>query len=169
MMQTTLQTQGTAAPSREQIQQTQMKVMYLGLAMALGLPLILMAVGYFIRQSGSLAEGSASPERLFFYALLAVAISEIPAALFLKKAMLKPLSPSDTGQAVPSTDYVFSRYLVIFNLSAACPVYGLVWYLLGGTLPEFALFAVIGLIIFRLTRPSTEFFYSLFGVRPAIE
>jgi hypothetical protein len=162
-------THGAAAPTGTQIQQTQLKVMFAGLALTLALPAILVVVGSLLRQGDAAAVGAQPPQRILFYALLAVAASEIPAALILRKVMLKPLPTSDPGQAVPTTAYVFSRYLVMFNLAAACSVYGLVWYLLGGTLPEFALFAVIGLVIFRLVRPSTEFFHSLFGARPAIE
>lgn len=162
-------THQSTSPNSTQIRETQVRVMYLGLALTLGVTVLLLMVGYFLRQGRAVDEVTAAPQRMLFYALLAVALSEVPAALFMKKFMLKPLAASDAGVQVPTTDYVFSRYLVLFNLAAACPVYGFVWYILGGTLPEFALFAVIGLIIFRLVRPSTEFFYSLFGTRPAIE
>jgi len=167
--QTQSTTHGAAAPSQAEIQHTQLRVMYLGLAYSLGLPLVLLVVGYFVRLGNADIESAQPQERVMFYALLAVALMEIPTSLFLKKIWLKPLSTSTAGQAVPTTAFVFSRYLVMLNLAAACSAYGLVWYLMGGTLPEFALFAVIGLIIFRLVRPSTEFFFSLFGVRPAIE
>ena len=159
----------TSAPNTTQIQQTQMKVMYLGLAYTLGLPLVLFAVAAVVRPDGGTSGGEPWSNRVMFYALLAVALMEIPTALFLKKVMLKPLPTSEPGQPIPTTGFVFSRYLIIFNLAAACSVYGLVWHILGGTLAEFALFALIGLVIFRLTRPTTEFFFSLFGVRPAIE
>jgi FtsH-binding integral membrane protein len=165
------QTHQSITPNNTQIHQTLMKVMYLGMALTLGSSLVLGLVGFLLRQNGAGAttppEG---PEQVLFYALLAVAVAELPTALFLKKAMLKPLGESGGATtAIPTTSYVFSRYLVLFNLAGACPVYGFVWYFLGGTLPEFVLFAAIGLVIFRLVRPTTEFFYSLFGVRPAIE
>lgn len=166
-------THQTATPNRTQIRETLMKVMYLGMALTLGVSAVLCVAGYLLRQNGigaGVGTTSAEPERVFFYALLAVAISELPMALLLKKKMLKPLPDSGTtGVAIPTTSYVLSRYMVLLNLAAACPVYGFVWYILGGTLPEFVLFAAIGLIIFRLVRPEAEFFYSLFGTRPAIE
>lgn len=164
------QTHSTTAPNSTQIRETHLKVIYLGMALTLGLSAALLLVGYFLRQNVAADGTTAEPQRIFLYALLAVALSELPVALFMKKLMLKPLPESGTGgAAIPTTSYVLSRYMVLFNLAAACPVYGFVWYFLGGTLPEFVLFAVIGLIIFRLVRPQAEFFYSLFGVRPAIE
>lgn len=163
-------THQSSAPNTTQIRETHLKVMYLGMALSLGIPTLLLVLGYFLRTSSGLGDTVAEPNRMLFYALLVVACSELPAALIMKKTLLKPLPDSQAQSAsIPTTDYVFSRYLVLFSLAAACPVYGLVWYLMGGTMPEFVLFAVIGLIIFRLSRPSTEFFFSLFGVRPAIE
>lgn len=164
-MNTDVMTPAGVVPNQSQIRQCLLKVVYLGLAMTIGLPLVLLLVGFVIRQASG--ESVDAPQRIFLYALMAVAVAEIPAALFIRKTLLKPLP--ETGGTAPTTAYVFSRYLVIFNLAGACSFYGMVWYLLGGTLPEFALFAVIGLVIFRLVRPSTEFFFSLFGVRPAIE
>ena len=160
---------GTAAPNSTQIRNAHVKVMYAGMALTLGFPAVLLLVGHLLRPDAAPADQTAVPGRVLFYALLAVALAEIPAALIVKKVLLRPLTEALPPAAVPTVSTVFSRYLVLFNLAAACPVYGLVWYLLGGTMPEFVLFAVVGLLIFRLVRPSTEFFYSLFGARPAIE
>lgn len=165
----TQSTHTTSPPNATQIQQTHVKIIYLGLAYTIGVPLVLFAAAALIRPYGGSSGDEQLSSRVMFYALLAVALMEIPTALYLKKLLLKPLSTSEPDQAIPTTGYVFSRYLIIFNLAAACSVYGFVWQFLGGTLSEFALFAVIGLVIFRLTRPSTEFFFSLFGVRPAVE
>ena len=143
--------------------------MYLGLALSLGSAVVFLLVGYLLRHGGVVEAAEPTREsQVMFYSLLFVAVSEVPLALFLKKTFLKPIKGSE-GVPIPTTNFIQSRYLVLFNLAAACSCYGFVWYLLGGTLPEFALFAVIGLIIFRLVRPSAEFFFSLFGVRPAIE
>jgi hypothetical protein len=162
-------TPGAAVPNSTQIRAAHVKVIYAGMALTLGFPAMLLLVGHLLRQGAAPPDPAAGPQRVLFYALLAVALSEIPAALIVKKVLLKPLAASDSPAAVPTTSTVFSRYLILFNLAAACPVYGLVWYLLGGELPEFVLFAVVGLVIFRLVRPSTEFFHSLFGAHPAIE
>ena len=159
-------------PNSTQIGEAHLKVMYLGLVLCLLLPIVVVGAGYLVRQ---FVQGGAPPEpdsqsRILFYALLFVAVSELPVALFLKKQMLKPLPTSGAPpENAPTRAYIISRYLVIFNLAAACSIYGFVWFFLGGTFGEFVLFAVIGLVIFRLVRPSREFFYSLFGVRPAIE
>lgn len=170
-MSTTMQstTHSATAPTQMQIREALVRVMYIGLALSLGLAMVFLLVGFLLRQGGAMEAAAPTREnRVMFYALLFVAVSEVPLALFLKKIFLKPLAESG-GAAVPTTSFIQSRYLVLFNLAAACPCYGFVWYLMGGTLPEFALFAVIGLLIFRLVRPSAEFFFSLFGVRPAIE
>ena len=159
-------------PNQTQIRDAHEKVLFLGLALNLLLPAVVLAAGFLVRQvvfgGGALVVDD--PSRVMFYVLLFVAASEIAVALFLKKIMLKPLPVTgEPADNVPTTTFVVSRYLVVFNLAAACSIYGFVWFMLGGTVAEFVLFAVIGLIIFRLVRPSKEFFYSLFGVRPAIE
>jgi hypothetical protein len=162
-------THTTTAPNPTQIRDTYMKVLYLGMGLTLGFAIVLLLTGYFLKQSGI---GDAEPtaqSKVLFYALIAVAMSELPVALFLKKSFLKPLPESSSGANIPTTSYVLSRYLILFNLAAACNFYGFVWYLLGGTMQEFVLFAAIGLIIFRVVRPSIEYFFSLFGTRPAIE
>jgi len=159
-------------PNSTQIRDAHMKVMYLGLVLCLLLPMVVVGAGYLVRQFIQAGEPPTpdSQARIFFYALLFVAVTELPVALLIKKRMLKPLSTTGPPpENAPTTAHIISRYLVIFNLAAACSIYGFVWFFLGGTFGEFALFAVIGLIIFRLVRPSQEFFYSLFGVRPAME
>jgi hypothetical protein len=159
-------------PNSTQIRDAHIKVMYLGLVLCLLLPIAVVGAGYLVRQyiQGGDPPAPDSQSQVIFYALLFVAVSELPVALLIKKQMLKPLPTKGTPpESVPTTAFVISRYLVIFNLAAACSIYGFVWFFLGGTFGEFVLFAVIGLIIFRLVRPSQEFFYSLFGVRPATE
>jgi hypothetical protein len=159
-------------PNPTQIGEAHMKVMFLGLVLCLLLPIAIGGAGFLVRHfvQGGEPPAPESQSRIFFYALLFVAVSELPVALFLKKQMLKPLPTTGVPpENAPTTAYIISRYLVIFNLAAACSLYGFVWFFLGGTFGEFVLFAVIGLIIFRLVRPSREYFYSLFGVRPAIE
>ena len=167
------QTPGTTAtpPNQTQIREAHMKIMYLGLLFNLVVPAVILAAGLAFRKfvQGGDFEGTANAQRFLLYALLAVAVSEVPVALFIKKQMLKPLPIGGATGPAPTVDFVISRYIVLFSLAVAPSIYGFVWFMLGGSLPEFVLFALVSLIIFRLVRPSAEFFYSLFGVRPAVE
>jgi hypothetical protein len=159
------------APNPTQLREGHMRAMMLGLVLNLLLPAVIVAIGYFLRRIMDAESETAimDPESLqiLFFALLLVAVSEIPVVLFLKKLLLKPLPSNQAADAdVPSVTFVISRFVLLYAVALSPSIYGLVYYLLGGEFRFFVLFGVISLLIFRLARPSQEFFYSLFGVRP---
>ena len=162
----------TGVPNHTQLREAHMKTIYMGLILNMLLPIVVILAGLGVRHfvQGGAAEPVTDQTRIIFYALLFVAVSEIGVTIFLKKLFLKPLSTTEAPPAsIPTIAFIQSRYLILFNLAFAPTIYGFVWYFLGGELQEFVLFAVISLIIFRLVRPSADFFYSLFGARPAVE
>ena len=79
----------TSVPNQNQLRESHMRIMYLGLVMNLLLPIVLLFVGLGVRQfiqGGEVTAGEGN--RVFFYALLFVALSEIGVTLVLKKQFL---------------------------------------------------------------------------------
>ena len=162
----------TVVPNQTQLGEAHMKVIYMGLILNMLLPIVVILAGLGVRHfvQGGEAGPVTDQTRIMFYALLFVAVSEIGVTIFLKKLFLKPLpTTGEPSESIPTIAFIQSRYLILYNLAFAPAIYGFVWYFLGGELKEFVLFAVISLIMFRLVRPSADFFYSLFGARPAVE
>jgi len=157
--------------NQSQLREAHMRIIYLGLVLNLLMPIVIVVAGYFIRQtmnSGGQSWGAAPDTvRILFWALLAVALSEVGVTLFLRKTLLQPnMRPAETSDPQTDIPHVQSRYIVLFALALSPAFYGLVLYLLGGEFREFVLFAVISLVIYRLVRPGQDFFYALFGARP---
>jgi len=67
------------------------QMLYLGLALNLGIPLGLLAIGFLLRKNGVGANPTPNL-KLFFWVLFFVSVSELLAIFFLKKVFL-PSSP----------------------------------------------------------------------------
>ncbi len=95
---------------------------------------------------------------LFFYILLAVSAGEVPTILVFKRNILKPISGD--GGTVETPSYGNKSLMVFVLLTFACSfsptIYGLIYYLLGGTWEHFALFVAISFLLFQLFKPKLE-------------
>jgi len=157
----------------EEIRKSHMQMVFKGLIMNLLIPGVLVIAGVALRNimfSGDVDQVIKDEKDLqvFFYALMFVAVMDVPVVLFLKKTLLKPLdlaAGSETTE-VPTPSKIAAQYTILYNLSMAASVWGFIYYMLGGAFEYFILFALISLITFRLIRPSAVFYYSLFGERP---
>lgn len=157
----------------DEIRKSHMQIVLKGLIMNLLIPAVLVGAGVALRNimfSGDTDQIIKTEEdiQVFFYALMFVAIMDIPVVLFLKKILLKPLDLAAGSESteVPTLSKIAAQYTILYNFSMAASVWGFIYYLLGGTIEYFILFALISLLTFRLIRPSNEFYYSLFGERP---
>ena len=156
---------------REDVRQSHIKVVFMGLVMNLLIPGILVAAGVALRNvmgSGDTHQimGSVQLQTLF-NALMFVSLSQVPIIFILKKKILKPLSEASGSDPanVPTLSQILSRYTILYMISMSSSVYGFIYYMLGGQFEFFILFALISLLTFRLIRPSAAFYYSLFGER----
>ena len=138
------------------IERMHSRLLNLGLLMNVFTPVVLIFVGVFVRNRGMEA-GAGTDLGIFFWVLIAVAVSEIPAIYFVKRTFLsrarsfqKRGGQSDVGQTVVQMG------MIIFALSLAPTIYGLVYYLLGGSLERFVLFAAFTLFCFMLFKPKQE-------------
>ena len=138
------------------IERMHSKLLNLGLLMNVFTPVVLIFVGVFVRNRG-IEAGAVADLGIFFWVLLAVAISEIPAVYFVKRTLLsRGRSFQKSGEQCGVGQTVIQMGMIIFALSLAPTIYGLVYYLLGGSLERFVLFAAITLFLFLVFKPKQE-------------
>jgi hypothetical protein len=133
------------------------KVVYLGIVMNVFVPALLVILGIFLQSRGIVTKPIKSLD-LFLIILLIVSATEVFFVFFFRKKFfpgrnhLKEKASVKTG-----TEDDFIRYtLIIFSMCLSPTIYGLVYYLLGGTLEWFVIFACITLICFRFFKPGLE-------------
>jgi hypothetical protein len=131
--------------------------LYLGIIMNVFVPAILVILGIFLRSKG-IGTSPIKSLNLMLIILLAVSASEVFFVIFFRKKFF--LSGNDQKEKTSiktGTEDEFIRYtLIIFSLCLSPTIYGLVYYLLGGTLQWFVIFACITLICFRFFKPGLE-------------
>lgn len=132
------------------------KLLNLGLLMNVFTPVVLIFVGVFVRNRG-IEAGAVTDLGIFFWVLIAVAVSEIPAIYIVKRTFLsRARSFQKQGEQSTVGQTVIQMSMIIFALSLAPTIYGLVYYLLGGSLERFVLFAAFTLFCFMLFKPKQE-------------
>jgi hypothetical protein len=136
--------------------QVHSRLFNLGLVLNVFVPVALIVSGGLIKTRG-IDFGNKKDLELFFWVLLAVALSEIPAIYFVKRTLLSQgrSSMRESGN-VTAEQTLFRMGIITFSLSLAPSIYGLVYYLLGGTLEKFILFAAITLFCFLVFKPKLE-------------
>jgi hypothetical protein len=128
----------------------------LGLLMNVFAPVILIVVGGLLRAQKVVLPGN-TDLKTFFWVLLAVAASEIPAIYLVRKTLLGRRRISTKTGLQPSAEQVLMQWgIITFSLTLAPSVYGLVYYLLGGSLEKFVLFAAITLFCFLVFKPKED-------------
>ena len=133
------------------------KAVYLGIIMNVFVPAILVILGIFLRSKG-IGTSPIKSLDLILVILLAVSASEVFFVFFFrKKFFLSENSQREKASMKTGTEDEFIRYtVIIFSLCLSPTIYGLVYYLLGGTLQWFVIFVCITLICFRFFKPSLE-------------
>jgi hypothetical protein len=133
------------------------KTVYLGLLLNVFIPAILVISGLFLRSKGVGANPIKALDLLLIILLL-VSGTEVFFVFFFRSRFfssgnrLKEKATMRTG-----TEDDFMRYsLILFSLCLSPTIYGFVYYLLGGTLKWFIIFALVTFICFRFFKPSLE-------------
>lgn len=152
----------------ESLEKIHAKILKLGLAIDIFLPLVIFFLAVYLRDRLIQAQTVKNLD-LFFYVLLAVSLSEVAAIFIIKRqfsarfALKKVGQGSNPAQEVPNvnTRQPVDRNLlnfatVIFVLCFSPTIYGLAYYLLGGTWEHFALFVAITFLFFQLFKPKME-------------
>lgn len=132
------------------------KLFNLGLLMNVFAPVAIIFIGALFKAKGIGISGK-TDLTVLFWVLLAVAISEIPAIYIVRKVLLNGRRSSPEVHSPRTTEQVLTQWAIItFSLALAPSIYGLVYYLLGGSLERFVLFAAITLFCFLVFKPKEE-------------
>lgn len=135
------------------------KPLYLGLAINIFIPVLFVAVAYFIDKSGD-RTATVPPETLniLFWALAFVSLIDGIAAIYFKqKLFFAPMIQSKETFDSDLSARVTTASIVCYAMTTAIAVYGFVLYLLGGVFNHLLLFAFISFIAFQLIRPRYKF------------
>jgi hypothetical protein len=152
----------------ESLEKIHAKILKLGLAIDIFLPLVIFFLAVYFRDRLIHFQTMKNFD-LFFYVLLAVSLSEVVAIFIIKRQFSARLAQKKLGQGsspaqeVPDVDTrqpvdrnLLSFATVIFSLCISPAIYGLVYYLLGGTWERFALFVAITFLFFQLFKPKMD-------------
>ena len=131
-------------------------LLYLGLVLNFLAPAVLLSLGLFLRSQGIGVEPIEGLDFLLWI-LLAVSGGEVLAIYFLKKRILFAQNmPKVKDQGASAQRVLVRSALILFSLCLSPAIYGLVYFLLGGTVERFVLFIAITLLCFVLFKPKLE-------------
>ncbi len=144
-------------------------MLYLGLVLNLAIPLGLLAIGFLLRKNG-VGDHPVPNLKLFFWVLIFLSVSEVLAIHFFKKSFFAKFSKKSQLTISPSLiqKSILTFSIIIFSLSLVPSIYGLVYFLLGGSFEEFILFIIITFLGFRIFKPNLEEMKKLQGLATAI-
>jgi hypothetical protein len=128
----------------------------LGLLMNLLAPAVIIFVGVVVRASLP-AVAPSTDLRILFWVLLAVALSEIPVIYLVKrKLLLGNKHAGQVGRSATAEQALLQWGIITYSLGLAPSIYGLVYYIMGGSSERFVLFAAITLFCFLVFKPKQE-------------
>lgn len=135
------------------------KPIYIGLAMNVFFPVAVLVAAYFADrpdlQSAPLQNENLST---LFWILAIVSVVDGAVAIFLKqKLFFMPLITSKENFAEDLAAGTFRSSIVCFAVTTAISVYGMVFYIVGGTFHQLIFFVFISFIAFQLIRPRHDF------------
>ena len=132
------------------------RLLNLGLLLNVLAPAVLIFVGAFLKARGVGGNGI-SDLRVFFWVLIVVALSEIVVIYIIKRSFLSGSKAFQRSRRYVTAEQTLVQCaVIIFSLALAPTIYGLVYYLFGGTLERFILFAAITLFCFLVFKPKLE-------------
>lgn len=137
------------------------RLAYLGLAVDVLIPTIFFALGLFLRSSGQVLNKDKPPLlpaaklQLLWIVLLIVSVADIALGLIIRWRMLKPVRAAQKAQKMGlRIEQTIQRgAIAIYVICLAPALYGLLFYLLGGTVEQFVTFIAITLVAYQLLRP----------------
>jgi len=123
------------------------------------IPLILLGLGYLLRHSAFL-EPKELDVQLVLIILFVVSLVDLGVIYFLKKRLLSNFissaeRPSLSARLEPEKAGL-NFALLIYALALAPSLYGLVYFLLGGSLNWFILFVAVTMLGFLIFKPKEE-------------
>ena len=152
----------------ESLEKIHAKILKLGLVIDIFLPLVIFFLAVYFRDRLIQVQTMKNLD-LFFYVLLAVSLSEVAAIFIIKRQFSVRFTRTNVGHGFnlaqevtdvnirqPLDRNLLSFATVIFALCFSPTIYGLIYFILGGTWERFALFVAITFLLFQLFKPKME-------------
>jgi len=136
------------------------KPVFIGLLINIFFPVGVVAVAYFtgqhdLQSNATIPTGS---KAILFWALAAVSIVDGGVAILLRHRLFyKSMISSEPTFAEDLSRGIFNGSIICYAITAAITIYGLIFYLYGGTLQQLVFFIVISFISFQVIRPRHGF------------
>ncbi len=133
------------------------RLLNLGLVLNVLVPVILLSGGAFLKSKG-VGFSSGGNLKILFLVLMIAGVGEIPLIYIMRKSFLstQKISQKERKRHMAAEQVLFQWGVLIFSLSLSPTIYGLVYYLLGGSLERFVLFIAITLFSFVVFKPKLE-------------
>ncbi len=135
------------------------KPLYMGLLINIFIPVLILGIAYYLESERAVeARMSADDLNIFFWALAAVAIVDGGIAIILKQKRF--FAPMIKSKETFADDFAAGAYrisILCYALTSSISLYGLVFYVLGGTLAHLFFFVFVSFIAFQLIRPRLGF------------
>ena len=135
------------------------KPVYFGLLMNIFVPVVILGVAYYLDKSGG-AQGTIQKSELniLFWMLAAVSLADGAMAIYFRhKKFMAPMIRSKETFEEDITRGVFTQSIICYSMTTAIAVYGLVFYLMGGSFMHLFFFVFLSFIAFQLIRPRYGF------------
>ena len=141
----------------ESLEKIHAKILKLGLAIDIFLPLVIFFLAIYLRDR-FVSIKSPMDLNMIFYVLLALSAAEAITIFILKTKSWRPYIKRKFQENPQLTieKGLFGFGTIIYVLCFSPTIYGLVYYLLGGTWEHFALFVAITFLFFQLFKPKME-------------
>ncbi|MCI0532072.1 MAG: hypothetical protein L0Y74_09020 [candidate division Zixibacteria bacterium] len=144
--------------------------MYLGLGLNVLLPMGVIVIGYFLKQSSFSGGSELNPDMLFTI-LVFVSMTDLGMVYYLKKRLLANTSMIQASELQGSTHISpeeksrragLRLAIMIYALNLAPSIYGLVYFLITGNLNSFLLLLAFTPLGYLLLKPREEELKKLF-------
>jgi hypothetical protein len=135
------------------------KPLYIGLLINIFFPAGILLIAYYIDRGGGMSS-SMEPDTLnsLLWMLLVIAVADGSVAIMLKyKLFYQPMIKSKQSIEQDISDRVYKLSIICFAITTAIVIYGVVYFVLGGSFKNLMLFAFISFIAFQLIRPRHKF------------
>jgi hypothetical protein len=132
------------------------KVIYWGLFLNLFMPVAIVFLALFLRSKG-VGEHPVSSLNFLLVVLLAISAGEILTIyLFKHKFFQERNSPGGLISPDVWKNRFLNDHIIFFSLALSPTLYGFIYFILGGKLKWFMIFAGMTLLCFRLFKPNLD-------------
>ena len=141
----------------ESLEKMHTKILQLGMVMDIFLPVVIFFSAIYLRDR-FVSIKSPMDLDMIFYVLLALSAAEAITIFILKTKSWRPYIRRKFQENPQLTieKGLFGFGTIIYVLCFSPTIYGLVYYILGGTWEHFALFVAITFLFFQLFKPKME-------------